>query len=1276
MRHAILTVCLALAAWTWAAAGESPAVFQVTGHTVAADPGAYTATTGGLNQLVDFAWEPMVWRTARVTVGQAAVGRIIADNLDFYDSYASGYWDGAQARVLRLENGQIRQKLLGTVAQFVHATWSEADSRLIAPDRTAGEYAFEPWSRPEQEWWLRLVAVDAAGRASPASAVVRVVNPDIPGDQRGNPTGTFSVTAPRLDSSAPGSAPAAGPAGFTATMNASTGVVTLAWQAVAGIAGYRLERTSVDPAQPRTSHLDLGPANGGDSFAFMAHDLVFLSRTRLTHDRGEYSPRVWGTPMAGEPEGSPQLTRAGEWQSVAQPWSLVPHPGPLPAEFPDGGATCLRIPAGEAGTVSIRRYNHADTTQDWYRVLDPAKTYVVEILARQEGLADPTLRFHLTGPMGEEFAPIDFTMTGTWQRFRAEFIAPRLLTTSGGVGQMGVQFQGPGTVWLDAFRVYEKTEGLVRHNPVDRAELLAARVAGLRTHDTAKTQGYTLDGLLGHPLLGLSSGAGDVASRGNLSALLAEFHDMGVFPWLQLEFTLDEQEWLGLVEYLAAPYDPAIDTPQSKPWAWRRVQHGQPQPYIDLFPRLLLEFSNETWNPIMPFNLSGLELVDTVTGARSTSGETYGLLQEYTIQVMKQSPYWSAAMEATCEFVLGGWNGQNYGYEAAAKSPSSRHMLVAAYNGGWDAGEDPSGDFEGALLKTLNYPAQDAIPVAIRLGQEAAAHAAAGNPAFSIGSYEAGPGYNLDGLNGVSMTPELVETESRVMKSLVGGSSTLDCFLGFTYQGAGLQNFFTFSRNRNYWTSHAEHRNGGQAYPAWMGLGLWNRFPGDVLGVVTERVPTRAAAAVGRRAAMEHMPEVAVYASRQGSRLAVFAISRRRDAPLPLTLRLPISGAGSVTLHTLTGDPAANNLDAENISLASHSLSPSVATSEFPLDASRGAAQGLPPASVFCYVFEGATFIEPLLTLVNPEPGQTDPAGALPLRFRVAFTKPPAGFSASDVVLGGTAQPQGASVVMVPGSHGLEWVVTVSEVLDEGTVTVAIPSRPAVGGGTLAAGGGQAGLRFPAGTQLPLIRWDFAAQQTETDRDWKGLPIPATSRLPVIGAAALTASDPDLLGDNVHYNNDGAGTWSGGVPLGQQSVHYSVDLVPANGQTLDINQVRCGFWASADLTPRVEVWQGGVKVGQAAFVPSPLNNDGLLSPTGGLEAVADTSVIPALRGLRDAVQVRIVFAGGIETTGGIFGIGKLGPGIDDLVVLGRITAVNQAPTIGTISASPPLVILP
>ncbi|WP_159966785.1 hypothetical protein, partial [Profundibacterium mesophilum] len=70
----------------------------------------------------------------------------------------------------------------------------------------------------------------------------------------------------------------------------------------------------------------------------------------------------------------------------------------------------------------------------------------------------------------------------------------------------------------------------------------------------------------------------------------------GSKPWLQFDWVWDEDEFLGLAEYIAAPYDPATDTPASKPWAYKRHAAGRTAAPIDSFGTILMEFGNENWN--------------------------------------------------------------------------------------------------------------------------------------------------------------------------------------------------------------------------------------------------------------------------------------------------------------------------------------------------------------------------------------------------------------------------------------------------------------------------------------------------------------------------------------------------------------------------------------------------------------------------------------------------------------------------------------------------------
>ena len=165
-----------------------------------------------------------------------------------------------------------------------------------------------------------------------------------------------------------------------------------------------------------------------------------------------------------------------------------------------------------------------------------------------------------------------------------------------------------------------------------------------------------------------------------LPQILRVMRKAGVRPWLQIEFHLAPQDWLALVEYLAAPYDPQADTPAAKPWAYKRYAQGQARPWVDEFDRIYFELSNETWNRMFyPWVFDAM--TDAATGKSYTPGQVYGLFQEHVIASLRSSPYWrQAGLDAKVQFVLGGWAGQSYGAEAASVSfPEFWNTLARCY---------------------------------------------------------------------------------------------------------------------------------------------------------------------------------------------------------------------------------------------------------------------------------------------------------------------------------------------------------------------------------------------------------------------------------------------------------------------------------------------------------------------------------------------------------------------------------------------------------------------
>jgi hypothetical protein len=103
---------------------------------------------------------------------------------------------------------------------------------------------------------------------------------------------------------------------------------------------------------------------------------------------------------------------------------------------------------------------------------------------------------------------------------------------------------------------------------------------------------------------------------------------------------------------------------------------------------------------------------------------------------------------------------------------------------------------------------------------------------------------------------------------------------------------------------------------------------------------------------------------RDGRRWSVFVLSRKLNAKYdgqdlgngytPVTLHLPFQTAGKITLHKLAGDPRASNREKMNVAIRSQDV-PAGALGDGTLAVnvpSGGGPDGMPPGSIFLYVFE------------------------------------------------------------------------------------------------------------------------------------------------------------------------------------------------------------------------------------------------------------------------------------------------------------------------------------
>jgi hypothetical protein len=736
----------------------------------------------------------------------------------------------------------------------------------------------------------------------------------------------------------------------------------LSWRAPRrhGISGYLIYLSTVDPAAMQGFRIETRADPGAPDAPVRAGDLAIVRAVLSSPDRGALiSDRMWHTGAARRlrplsPPGWPTETPGAQWQLIAHPadptrlWGGRSHlratlaPG---AGFVLGGAD----PSGVAGAP--------------FRTLRPGE-YALSVRLRGDRPGRALAR--IVGPNGPLGPAVTLDYGPGWRRTEARI-------TIGGamdawpLGRFELALSGPAAgealaqVDLDELRLHHADEPWLDYDALDYARLRSDRVRTLRTHGLVKTGRETYD------LVSLLSEGGFVdrlRRAPGLPAVLAMMQKSGTAPWLQIEPHLSDAEWLGLIEWLAAPFDPATDDPAALPWAALRVAQGRTRPWTEAFDPIWLELGNETWNGLMrPWVFPALR--DAADGSKAAPSQVYGLFQARIAAVLRTSPWWgSAGLEQKLRFVIGGRNRFPYGEQAAiAAGPQAADMLaVAGYNGGWDEGEGPPARSEASYFNVLNHISQATIPTGAALIAEAARIGAARGAPLLVGTYEAGPGYAMDGLNGETVTPDQARAQEEVMKSRTAGAATLDAFLARSLAGFAEQTFFTFGEGLR-WTSHAPRAHGGAAYPSWALLGLMNReIRGAFLEVETLAVPRADLAASKRRIAVAGAPLVAVYATRAPGRMTVTAISRRApgdpgDAEArctPFEISLPVRSAARLIVHRTGGAPQDHGVDGAPPPIETRALSPAaLADGMLRAGPATGTpACGLPPASAYVWVLE------------------------------------------------------------------------------------------------------------------------------------------------------------------------------------------------------------------------------------------------------------------------------------------------------------------------------------
>lgn len=616
----------------------------------------------------------------------------------------------------------------------------------------------------------------------------------------------------------------------------------------------------------------------------------------------------------------------------------------------NGGRSSVRLSTPGVHEVSLRQphFSSRERYGGYYPPLVEGRRYRIEVWLKQTGIPNGQARVFLT----QHYATVatNFVVGANWEKHTCTFAAPATPPGTEGIAEVGLAFAGPGSLWADNFFLYEDDDLDPTTYPVfapqaEAAQAMAAFQPGpvrLWAGQANTTWGTALETLIDPENLRPNTWHADQGKVPpefgfSLATALPLVRQIGGTPWIIVSPGFDEDEWRGLIEYLAAPFDPAVDTAATKPWAARRYAQGQPAPWSGEFARLRIEFGNETWNNFFQFTFP--------------NGDLAGQFASHFFQIAQQSP-WFASLGSQTDFIVNGWTVQpgldGYGHAAIQRSPEARMTDLTGYLSGWELGSQfGSNVTDVAFQDLLLFPAGSHHYFS---SQHAAARdqlAAAGRDS-QLAIYEGGPGYPLPA-PGSEFQP-VAETYG---KSLAAGTATLDLFLDNTRQRIDPQAFFAFQAGPN-WTSHTNDGSAWRAHPSWLALQLRNQLGrGDLLDVPIQSSPVIDLPASGFEGTpipgFPGTPLIAAHAFRDGDHYAVFLLSRQLTNATAITLHLPFDHVSSASRYDLTGDPRANNVTADPLRVTSTPLA--LASSNLTLM--------LPPASVVALEFSGAETLPP-----------------------------------------------------------------------------------------------------------------------------------------------------------------------------------------------------------------------------------------------------------------------------------------------------------------------------
>ena len=687
-------------------------------------------------------------------------------------------WDGSIAvggrlRVFRAVSGVIQLIRTADITAQACDCWSRISPDTIITGNSF-EYQIPNISERTGNYTFGVARIGADGRIGPvATTTVAVTGP------------TYTVLTPAtpttgasrgLATAAPfRNAGLAAVTGLTGQVRAgTTHNIQLSW--TAGAPDEFVVFINWDGASDRlSSECTLSFASGP---AVQAGDmLVIESAPLLTINPSLISRRVRLAAITAA--HCPNSLTFGYSNNVpgGRTWQYVAYDGGTPKPDATYPSHYLRLNGTASLPARAQCYFHSGTDQDFYDILTPGRTYRAEIIARAGSAMNATFAVE----SATVTSATTVALTTTPQTFTFDFSRATLLKSSlpqswsftGAINNVSIDILSV-RVW-DTTRPYNAIT-----NPLP---------AGIDVRDHHLIKQFPTPSLNA-----ITSRPGFGPAGWTLASLLATCAEFSCNPHFQIEWFMGDEFYYDLVTFLYAPAS------SGEPLALKREALGF-GPVNVQFPRHLYEDGNERWNPIMWAMYQSA--TDSVTAQVYTQGQLCAMFAARRRAVMQSNPYWPAS-NSLIEFAGGRLNEPTFS-SRVAEFPGAAYTSTALYTSGTDVNR--------FLVQDNKERWQDVITISEVNHRPLLSTLIGGltEPKPKIAVYEAGPGYQLSGLNGVTVTAAEAVTQECITKS-IGGTTALMASVALTAQlGVGPYNFFTWGEGP-YWQAARRASEGGGLY--------------------------------------------------------------------------------------------------------------------------------------------------------------------------------------------------------------------------------------------------------------------------------------------------------------------------------------------------------------------------------------------------------------------------------------------------------------------------------